>query len=618
MPVPGPVLGSHHERHPMPSLHHRTGDRCPSTPSRLRRSWLAGALAAVLTLAGILPGLAAVSAAAAAPTPEVASLAPWLANQLTSSSGVLNTSSGGMSYPDYGLTADAVLGLAAMGEGKGAADQATEALEEHVADYSGDSTTILYAGATAKLLLVAEAHGTSTSSFGGRDLVAQLQDLQVTSGSATGRFSDRWVPGYKYPGGYDPSDYSNSLVQALAIIALNRAGITGTPVDDAATYLALQQCPNGGLRVTEGDAQCTDDTAADPDITGVALQAFVAAGHNTAADKADGWLLAQQRGDGSFASSSQDPTTPTPNANTTAVIEGGLLAHGDTLAGARARAYLSGLQLGCAARPPDRGAVAYDTTDRDAAVFGGGISAQTLDQFRRASAQAAMGLASTSYLEVDGAAATPDAPQAACTTPLLTAAYRGVLNRLPDSSGLAYWKQRLAGGTSPLVMVATLAASPEAAQQVVTIEYDFLLNRAPDADGLPYWAQQFQRTARADVIAAAIVASPERFNADGGQNWQWVQKSLYETILGREPDLQGLFYWTDQANRAGPAGRATIVAPFLPSDEGTAVLIRKLDRQVCGDTTPLAASRVSQLATGLRATALNPLLTRTAIVFGGC
>jgi hypothetical protein len=590
-------------------------------PSTFRLHRRRRALVVFLSLLGAVPALVATptpgAAATTPPPPEVASLAPWLANQLTASDGLLSTSSGGIAYPDYGLTADAVLGLAATGEGKDATDQATAALQAHVADYSGDNTTILYAGATAKLLLVAEAQGTSTTNFGGRDLLGQLQSLQFTTGSDAGRFSDQWVPGYKYPGGYDPADYSNSLVQALAIVALHRAGVTGAPIDDASAYLALQQCPSGGVRVTEDDAQCTDDSAADPDITGVALQAFVAAGDTAAAGKAANWLLARQRGDGSFASTSQDPTTPTPNANTTAVIEGGLLAHGDASAAAEARSYLSGLQLGCAALPADRGAVAYDATDRDAAVFGGGISAQTLDQFRRASAQAAMGLANASYLTVDGTTATADAAPAACTTPLITAAYEGVLDRTPDPGGRAYWQQRIHDGMNPIAMVAALASSSEGAQQVVTIEYRYMLNRGTDPGGLSFWSGVFRQTHRADLLAAELVASPERFTADGGQNWQWVQKSLYETILGRAPDLQGLFYWTDQANKVGPAGRAGLVPAFLHTDEGVAVVIRKLYGQVCNGAAP-SASRIAQLAPGFRATSLNPVLTRAAIVFGGC
>lgn len=568
-----------------------------------RTRWFLSTLTALFLSACLTPLAAATPPAAAAggTTPQVSSASWWIATQLAASDGVLQTAYGTESYSDYGLTADAVLALAATGAGKTAAAEATAQLARHVGDYTGAGTDETYSGATAKVLLLAEVEGVDPTNFGGRDLVGQLQGLQATTGTAKGRFSDHSQYG----------DYSNVLGQALAVIGLHRRSVD---VSEAVAYLQLQQCPAGGVRLSEADTACTDDSTADPDATGLALQAFVAAGATSAADKAAAWLVAQQDADGSFKGAA---VTATPNANSTGVIAAGLAAHGDSAPLGRAQAWLRSVQLGCSAETPDRGAVAYDPTARDTAATGG-IPPQAWDQFRRATFQAVPGIAGVSYDTLDAATAGPLAAPADCPdTHTIIAVYQGVLGRNPDAGGLYYWQHALALGMNQLTMISAIASTSEAARQVVTLEYSLVLHRVPDPGGLEYWSGLYQKGGRADAIAALLASSPERFTNDGGQNWQWVYKSLYETILGRTPDLQGLFYWTDQANKAGPAGRSAIVPPFLNTDEAAAVVITKLYGDVCDGSTPPGAL-VAKLTPGLRATNLNPVLTRTAIVLGGC
>ncbi len=95
-----------------------------------------------------------------------------------------------------------------------------------------------YAGPIAKALLGILVAGEDPTDVQGMDLVAELQGLE----GPDGRFSDVSIYG----------DNSNTIGQALAVIALLRAGES---VSDASIQVLLaQQCADGGFRGTIGDA----------------------------------------------------------------------------------------------------------------------------------------------------------------------------------------------------------------------------------------------------------------------------------------------------------------------------------------------------------------------------
>jgi hypothetical protein len=138
----------------------------------------------------------------------------------------------------------------------------TDYLEQQAGTYTGTATGGAFAGSLAKLALVATATGRDPRDFGGSDLLAQLTERMQGDGDAEpGRFSDA-----------GPDDYSTPVGQALAVLALARAGedVPAAAVD----FLAGAACPDGGYPsafVTEG-AACTSD----PDATGFALTALAA------------------------------------------------------------------------------------------------------------------------------------------------------------------------------------------------------------------------------------------------------------------------------------------------------------------------------------------------------
>jgi hypothetical protein len=164
--------------------------------------------------------------------------------------------SGGFSR--LGTTADAVLAFAAESRGRRQVRRAIEWLEEHV----DDANTL---GLKAKVVMAAVAAGRDPRSFGGRDLVAEIEDAHTESGQYGGE-SDTEV-------GY----------HALAMLAVMSA--REDPPVSASQWLRDAQCDDGGWQFDEpagpnDDEHCFDATAesdfarSDTNTTAYAVMAF--------------------------------------------------------------------------------------------------------------------------------------------------------------------------------------------------------------------------------------------------------------------------------------------------------------------------------------------------------
>ncbi|MBI4943042.1 MAG: terpene cyclase/mutase family protein [Actinobacteria bacterium] len=329
-------------------------------------------------------------------TPAVAAraAASWSARRLAGGDHVE-----GLFGPDIGLTADVVLGLAAAGVERTAAQAAGDWLAGQAQGYvDGGVPGDVSAGSAAKLALVAEALGRDPATFGALDLDATLRGRMA----ADGRFTDSLDFG-----GPTPVDQSNTFTQSLAILALRPSVPTR-----AVTFLAGQRCPDGGFPVfyPEPGAVCGSDV----DGTGIVVQALLADGATTATGPAVAWLAGQQAADGSFSSGGPGSA---PNSNSTALAAQALRTAGETAAADRAVGWLLTRQVGCEGTAADRGAVGYlDPIVDDSAL--------------RATAQAVPALAGVSLADLDGAV--PDASAAAASIPCAAAGPAPTATRTPS------------------------------------------------------------------------------------------------------------------------------------------------------------------------------------------
>jgi hypothetical protein len=287
------------------------------------------------------------------------------------------TSYQGVSYPQYGETADAVLSMDAAGVAQRAATRATTYLESHAAAYASYQHT-WYPGALAKLILVATAQHVSVHDFGGLDLVQRLRGLE---NAGTGEFANA----------------SLTVNQALAVLALAVAPHAVGPDAAAVGFLKAQQCSNGGFQESlraNTAAPCGTEVV---DDTAYAVQALLTVGTKTAAADALRWLRSQERDSGGFVGAGG------VDANSTALALQALV-QGHAGGVPAARGWLLRHQMGCSAPIRARGAVRVS----------GPPSAYDAATALLATSQAGAALAGKPLAWIDGATAAAAAPVLAC------------------------------------------------------------------------------------------------------------------------------------------------------------------------------------------------------------
>lgn len=333
------------------------------------------ALATLVALLVVLPPAAAdaqVTADGGLATPQVAAAA-FIADELAATGNDFGGS--------LGLTADAVLGLTAVGVAGDVASDATDALEAGVNDFVAPGG-VVDAGRAAKLVLVADALGRDPTAFGRRSLRDDLVD-NVGVGGEIGQ-----------------STFAQALgVTALAVLVAGDGTDTDAEValDLATDELLALQCDDGGISGSRTD--CTSDA----DVTALGIQAFRATGEDVAAADAADYLVANQ-----LASGAIDYAFGA-NSNTTGLAAWALRSLDGYESEADAAAdWVTARQLDCSVPVADRGAIAYN--DEAFAAASGGISDGARGQFRFATTQAMLAWSDRGYHELDATTAAAGTP----------------------------------------------------------------------------------------------------------------------------------------------------------------------------------------------------------------
>ncbi len=320
--------------------------------------------------------------------------AEWLAGELTN--GLIVANQG----PDFGLTIDTGMALSTV-SGQGATVTAiNNALEPRIADYIGDGTKESYVGATAKAAAFARIAKKNPTSYGGRNLITEVEARTAdalkdgVANPLAGRVSDKSEFG----------DYANVIGQAYAVraLSLSKSAEAGTARD----FLLKQQCASGYFRLnfdkeatpSQSCAEGVAGSEADPDATSLAVINLIESGDRSQAvkdalAKAGTWLAARQRNSGAIRGGTG---TAQINTNSTAVagFAMGLLKNRD--AALKAALWVRKNQpvdkYKCrTALTKDTGAVAY-RKEKVTAAKTSGIPADARDEWRRATAQAILGL----------------------------------------------------------------------------------------------------------------------------------------------------------------------------------------------------------------------------------
>lgn len=174
----------------------------------------------------------------------------------------------------------------------------------------------------------------------------------------------------------------------------------------------------------------------------------------------------------------------------------------------------------------------------------------------------------------------------------LSYAYRAIMGRQPDAEGKAYWLDMLSQGATRTWVLSSFVTSKEFTAlcngfgivrgnvsnlkeadkddnvaRFVTRMYRNVLKREPDETGLHYWAGCIHNGMTASVMVRQFVGSKEFLGANIS-NQEYIER-LYETVLGRQSDAEGMAYWIDYMN-AGH-GREELLDTFIGSKEFYAI-----------------------------------------------
>jgi V8-like Glu-specific endopeptidase len=169
-------------------------------------------------------------------------------------------------------------------------------------------------------------------------------------------------------------------------------------------------------------------------------------------------------------------------------------------------------------------------------------------------------------------------------TAFVTQLYANVLNRGPDSLGLANWTLQLATGASRASVLVGFSESAENKNNTAaTVQsgiwnvdqngpqvarlYDAVFGRLPDVSGLQNWENTLDSAAMSlSAVAGAFTASPEFQAKYGALSNSAFVTNLYVNTLHRNPEQAGLNNWLGVLNSGG-ASRSDVVLGFSESQE---------------------------------------------------
>ena len=124
--------------------------------------------------------------------------------------------------------------------------------------------------------------------------------------------------------------------------------------------------------------------------------------------------------------------------------------------------------------------------------------------------------------------------------------YQSSLSRTPDSDGLNYWTNEVEAGRLTLDQAKNAIANSQEAKITKDLKdtYGTYLERDADAEGLQYWKDEVNTgNLSLDQAKIAIATSPDAQEVDPVKS---ATASLYNQVLQRAPDEEGLNYFSDE------------------------------------------------------------------------
>lgn len=130
-----------------------------------------------------------------------------------------------------------------------------------------------------------------------------------------------------------------------------------------------------------------------------------------------------------------------------------------------------------------------------------------------------------------------------------------------------------------LQLALQMANSDEYFGNTVRKDYQQYLGRSVDDAGLNFWVSQIRNGKSFEQVEAEFIGTKEYIANHGGTGEAWVN-GMYQDLLGRSPDDQGLKYWTHSlANGADPT---SVARGFAGSLERKGIEVQNIYQQALG------------------------------------
>lgn len=117
--------------------------------------------------------------------------------------------------------------------------------------------------------------------------------------------------------------------------------------------------------------------------------------------------------------------------------------------------------------------------------------------------------------------------------------YRELLGRNAERAGLEFWSSHFSQGASRTEVASEIQHSLEYRSRGIELLYQRLLDRSSDAAGLGYFLGTLAAGGTFEQIERTIYGSQEYYATQGGSNPMGFLESVYHDILGRSVDTVG-------------------------------------------------------------------------------
>jgi Domain of unknown function (DUF4214) len=160
----------------------------------------------------------------------------------------------------------------------------------------------------------------------------------------------------------------------------------------------------------------------------------------------------------------------------------------------------------------------------------------------------------------------------------VSALYHDLLNRAPDSGGLASWTAMLDQSLdSRSQVVQGFLSSLEYRTDAVENLYQTYLHRNGDTSGLNAFVNYLGQGGTIKEVAAIMLSSQEYFQVRGGGNINGFLQAIYNDVLKRAPDSLGLQSFTSALNNG--VSRMQVAQLILDSPEATNLEVTQLYKE---------------------------------------